>query len=466
MQSLGIPFAQAPVKDLRFLPPQPLTAPSKDPINATTPPLACAQYVSPSPSVYILDAPEFEINVPVSEDCLTLTVWTPSPEKCAQESSGLPVFIWIYGGGFQNGGTEVPYQIPLQWIQRSQDHIVVSLQYRLGIFGYPNAQGLKDQNPGLLDQRAAIEWVKENIAAFGGDPERMVTWGQSAGAFSVDFMAFSYASDPIVKGQICDSGSALVPSYHEAAGTHSNFSYVAQSVGCPSIITGAAPDVELQCMQNIASETLLSFIEGYSLNGTQPSLSFNPVSDNVTVFSNYTDRYALGPGKGVASIPAIFGTNADEGRSLVTYPSPPMNPPNITAANQTTLTTFLCPAAQSTTLRETAGLKTYRYYYLGNFTDVSPRDWLGPYHSSELPQIFGTRGEYRGPASAYEVEVSERMQDLWVAFASDPQVAQGWIEASTGNLNVFAEGSPEGRRAVSTGSIEQVEEACVAAGLL
>lgn len=116
----------------------------------------------------------------------------------------------------------------------------MSIQYRLNIFGYPNAAGLNASNPGLLDQRMAIEWIQKNIAAFGGDPERTVVWGQSAGAFSADHITFAYPSDPIVKGQICDSGSASLLALQGSSSTvnpHTNFSFVASQVcsGVPPI---------------------------------------------------------------------------------------------------------------------------------------------------------------------------------------------------------------------------------------
>ena len=143
-------------------------------------------------SLYVREILEFNLQGlnrtgDVSEDCLTISVWTPSdaqdedcrwgghhrgpPMKHENEGKGdrLPVLIFFYGGGFSTGGEDVPYQIPAQWVNRTPDHLVVSFNYRLNIFGYPNAAGLDQQNFGLLDQRAAVEWCKKNIAAFGGD---------------------------------------------------------------------------------------------------------------------------------------------------------------------------------------------------------------------------------------------------------------------------------------------------------
>lgn len=352
----------------------------------------------------------------------------------------------------------MPYQLPPPWIQQSPTHLVVSLQYRLNIFGYPNAAGLNTSNPGLLDQRAALEWLRDNIAAFGGNPDQIVTWGQSAGAFSVDFINFAHPTDPIVKGQICDSGTALQLSTSVG---YSNFSFVADAFGCPSVSKGATAADELACMRTIPFQDIENFLKNYSDAGTQPNLSFNPVPDNKTVFPDYAERYALGPGVGVSSIPSIYGTNRDEGNSLIPYPNPPTNPPDQSAAEQVTLSTFLCPAVDSAQLRKQAGLKTYRYYYEGNFTDISPRYWMGAYHSSELPLVFGTRGQFRGPATAFEEEVSKAMQDLWVAFAQNPETATGWVEAGdTGEVTVFAKGSPADGTAVTTVAAGDIDGGC------
>lgn len=180
-QFLGIPFAQSPLGDLRFAPPQPLSQPDAQ-IQATELPPSCLQYQSTSPDSFgKQDVPQFFINAAlstknedISEDCLTLSVWTPTVSNL-EDGELLPVFIFSTGGGFGVGGQAVPYQIPTQWVNRSPDHIVVTINYRLGIFGFPNAPGLEQQNLAYLDHRAVAEWVRDNIAAFGGDPSHIVS---------------------------------------------------------------------------------------------------------------------------------------------------------------------------------------------------------------------------------------------------------------------------------------------------
>jgi acetylcholinesterase len=176
-QFLGIPWAEPPVGRLRWKPPVPNT--NLGTFKATGQSPACPQYVSRIQNVYNTDVPQFNINPDEwSEDCLTLNIWAPYFAGNNSDGEPLPVIVWIYGGGFNNGGGNIAYQIPTNWIQRSQEHIVVGINYRVNIFGFPNSAALPltEQNLGLLDQRAALEWVRSNIAAFGGDPSRITIW--------------------------------------------------------------------------------------------------------------------------------------------------------------------------------------------------------------------------------------------------------------------------------------------------
>lgn len=125
---LGIPYAAPPLGSLRWEPPQPYAPTTAAAINATAIPPSCWQYISKHPGILRTDAPQFMIgNAGMSEDCLTMSVWAPAGAvgAAADGSAGLPVLIWFYGGGFATGGTDVPYQNPARWIERSQEHIVV-----------------------------------------------------------------------------------------------------------------------------------------------------------------------------------------------------------------------------------------------------------------------------------------------------------------------------------------------------
>lgn len=312
-QFLGIPYAQPPVGDLRWKAPQALSQPDAQ-IQATELPPSCSQFLSTlGNSLYTRDVLEFNLQGlnrtgSTSEDCLTASVWTPTSQGHGRrwwggghkKHEGLPVLMYIYGGGFSTGGEDVPYQIPTQWVNRSPNHIVVSFNYRLNVFGFPGAKGLEDQNLGLLDQRAAVEWVYQNIAAFGGNPERMIIFGQSAGAASVDYYNYAYAEDPIVKGLVMESGTALIPQGNDATG--SNFSFVASNVGCGGLASNA--DAELACMRKVPAKTIEDFVAKYSDSGGSPGLSFGPIPDGKSVFADYKQRALDGKqAKIVSSIP-------------------------------------------------------------------------------------------------------------------------------------------------------------------
>ncbi|KAF9881528.1 carboxylesterase [Colletotrichum karsti] len=436
-QFLGIRYAKPAVRKLRFAPPERYT--SNEPFVANKTPDACPQFISSMRTIINEAVTEYNNFAPISEDCLSLSVWAPNDMK---KGDKLPVFIWIHGGGLQTGSSSVPLQQPPAWIQRSKGHIVVAIQYRLNIFGFPNAAGLKQSNLGFMDQRMGIEWVRDNIEAFGGDLNRLVLWGQSSGAASTDVQNFAFPKDPIVKAFIQNSGNVLIPPATGLAisdPAHSNFSFVARELGCPPV-----PEAELACMRTQSTKRIVDFLANYTDSMKQPALDFLATTDGKWVFSNYTERYAKGL---FSDRPAIFGSNLREGNIMVPFPKDPIHMGvNDTLSEKLTLALFQCPAAHSAGFRAAAKRKTYRYIYSGNFTDISPYFWSGAYHMTELPQIFGTRGEFNAAASEYEVKTSDGMQDLWLGFAQnlDDPTKAGWQEASGGKMLMLgAPGGPD-----------------------
>jgi acetylcholinesterase len=183
-----------------------------------------------------------------SEDCLTLNIWAPH-----KQFKLMPVFVWFFGGGFTQGGTSSRFFNPQSWVQRTREHIVVTVNFRSNIFGFPNAAALEDQNLGLLDQRLALEWVRDNIANFGGDPSKIVDWGESAGAIAVDYLNLAYSDDPIVSGSIMESGTALFdPTSNRLTSDtfHNNFTTVARAFNC------TMPTSQIDCLRNISWQSI------------------------------------------------------------------------------------------------------------------------------------------------------------------------------------------------------------------
>ncbi len=183
----GIPYAAPPVGPLRWKPPQP--APSWTGIRKTV------GYPPRAMQGHIYDDMVFYDNGP-SEDCLYLNLWMPEHHSAAK----LPVMVWIHGGGFIAGSSSEPRQDGGNLSKKGV--LVVSLTYRLGIFGFLALPELTREskhhasgNYGLLDQIAALRWVKKNIATFGGDPDNVTIFGESAGSFSVSALMASAACE-------------------------------------------------------------------------------------------------------------------------------------------------------------------------------------------------------------------------------------------------------------------------------
>ncbi len=198
---LGVPYAAPPIGNLRWKPPQP-AAKWLGTRNATAFGNRCMQ-----PAIYsdmIFRDPGG------SEDCLTLNIWTPAKKK----SEKLPVMVWIYGGGYLAGGTSEPRQDGLNLSRNGV--VVVSMNYRLGIFGFFVHHELAAENEhhasgnyGLMDQAAALAWVKKNIQQFGGDPKNVTLFGESAGSFSVSAQMASPTAQGLFAKAIGESGGAF-----------------------------------------------------------------------------------------------------------------------------------------------------------------------------------------------------------------------------------------------------------------
>ena len=198
----GLPFAQPPVGDLRWREPQPVKN-WKGVRNADQFGPSCMQRLSPGADYWLRGKG-------MSEDCLYLNVWTPAKSGRAK----LPVLVYIFGGGFQNGDGSEPRYDGENMARKGI--VAVSLNYRTNVFGFFAHPELTKESPhhasgnyGLLDQVAALQWVQKNIAAFGGDPKRVTIAGESAGSISVSALMASPLSRNLMAGAIGESGAAI-----------------------------------------------------------------------------------------------------------------------------------------------------------------------------------------------------------------------------------------------------------------
>jgi len=194
----GVPFASPPIGSLRFKAPMP-PAVRSEVLDATAPAAICPQL--PSRLSVVLG----EQGGRHDEDCLQLTIWSPLPVTKRR-----PVVVWIHGGAFGSGGGALPWYDGTK-LARENDIVVVALNYRLGALGFLCRPGLVDGNMGLLDQIRALEWLKENVASFGGDPEQITVMGQSAGGISIACMLALPAARALFRRAICFSGGLGLP---------------------------------------------------------------------------------------------------------------------------------------------------------------------------------------------------------------------------------------------------------------
>ena len=333
------------------------------------------------------------------------------PGICQVKSK--PVLLWIHGGRFSIPGTHSLFYQG-QYLADVEDVVVVTINQRVNIFGYPGAPG-QVQNVGLLDQRMAIEWVRDNIKGFGGDPRRITIFGQSAGGTSVDYYSYAWKKDPIVAGLISHSGTAL-SFYPNTPDMSASYWYAASTLlGC-----GSSGDV-MHCMRSKNTTEILQAIAKVPMAATkvlyQPN--FHPTVDNKTVLADYSSLSANGS---FAKIPYLAGNTDYEAGYYKT--SAWASNRTLTAARWDlfNLAGFTCPTGTETKNRVKFGVPTWRYRYFGDWPNLQLYPGSRAYHGSDLTMVFGTAKDVSGiPNTAAENEVSRYMMKAWAAFARDPE---------------------------------------------
>ncbi|EMC95199.1 hypothetical protein BAUCODRAFT_530646 [Baudoinia panamericana UAMH 10762] len=319
----GVPFAQPPTGTLRLKPPQTIAVPYET-ITATGTPTACPQFYFQANTTDIpdgvvgtlLDSPGVQAATVSGEDCLTLNVQRPSGTAA---NAGLPVVFWIYGGGFEFGSTQSYDATNL--IQRSvslgKPIVYVAVNYRLGGFGFLAGSDLASEgstNLGLRDQRLGLEWVAENIAAFGGDPTKVTIWGESAGAISVFDQTIinggdnTYKGKALFRGAIMDSGSVTPADPVTAPQAQAVYNSVVQAAGCSGSSERLACLRALPYEQYLAAANSVPAIFGYRA----VDLAYLPRPDPGNSFLSLSPDIALNNGA-YAKVPIINGDQQDEG---------------------------------------------------------------------------------------------------------------------------------------------------------
>ncbi|WAO96896.1 Carboxylic ester hydrolase [Fusarium falciforme] len=289
----GIPFAEPPVGDLRFRHPKPFDSNFRE-LDATQRPPACIQGDGTTGS----------------EDCLKLIVIRPTNRP----SDKLPVLVFIHGGAFAGGEAEQGNDgtpVVKKSIELGKPFILVSIQYRLGAFGFlPGKQLAGNTNLGLRDQRLALQWVHDNIAAFGGDPDKVTLWGFSAGAMSAfDHTIINNGNiNGLFRGIILSSGSMIPALSYDSPKAQEVYDTVASRAGC-----GQSSN-SLECLRKVDAKKLQA--AGYSLNMEFRYLGGNtpyfPRPDSSDSFYSTSADVAVATGK-YGKVPVLSGNVEDEG---------------------------------------------------------------------------------------------------------------------------------------------------------
>ncbi|KAF7299743.1 Carboxylic ester hydrolase [Mycena chlorophos] len=421
MSFKGVRFGQPPV---RWEPPVAFTSTSVQ--NASTLPPACVQQFNGA--LASLDQKIFNnpSDPPAeSEDCLFLNVWAPSPA-----GQGLPVVLWIYGGGLSFGTGSIPMYDGTYFAQ-NQSVILVSFNYRTNVFGFPGSPdlALAENNLGFLDQELAMQWVQQNIAQFGGDPSKVTLMGQSAGALS--------------------TSAAYVRHGPGTAPFRAAIMFSGPQVSQPSDTDFSTFNSFASALKKVPAADIRTYLDSI------PEL-FRPVVDNVTFFTDPLERIRTGQTSGV---PFIVGNMQDDGTlfsinvtSLSAFLSATTNGmlnaadvspvqalyPGLNNTQVIVEATkdfrFLCPAQLWTAAAVEAGISdVYRYSYGAVFADDQPFPNAGAWHSSELPEVFGTYDS--ATATAAESTLSNTMQTIISNFIKDPTTspATNWAKYVPGS---------------------------------
>jgi len=422
----GIPFAAPPIGALRWKAPQPVK-PWTGVKQASAYGLACMQ--DPAfPKIF--GAPPT-----LSEDCLYLNVWTPAKSA----SDALPVMVWIYGGGFVGGQTSVPLYDGARLAEKGV--VLVSVAYRLGPFGYlahpelTRESGKGSGNYGLQDMIAGLQWVKANIAKFGGDPSRVTIFGESAGGIAVSMLAASPAAKGLFHRAISESGGNFAPPrLASEGGQNAPTLKVAEASGAEFLSKLKVGDIK--AAREVPAEKLQLAVGPGLQNG------FWPVFDGDVLPADQYELYRAGR---FNDTPVLIGTNSDEG---ALFAQPGMNAtrfesliregygkqsgavlaayPHATEADATKAgkdimrdSLFAWPTWAWAMLQSEKGKGHAYVYYFDHRTPQSP---TGANHGSEIAFVFrnlvgaGPVG-LSGPARPEDNAMSELMSSYWVNFA-------------------------------------------------
>jgi para-nitrobenzyl esterase len=435
----GIPYAEPPVGDLRWREPKP-------PAKWSTV-RDCFQFgnvcVQRNDSL-INSIPQLKLSAPMSEDCLYLNVWGPAKETTAK----LPVLFWIHGGGYTTGAASQPLYDGEALARKGV--VLVTINYRLGPLGFLAHPALTKEsehhasgNYGLLDQIEALRWVKRNIAAFGGDPNRVTIFGESAGGGSVICLMSSPLARGLFHAAIAESPGGLeLPRLQQVTSERAS----GEQLG-GTVITkcGLAPDTDASAMRKLDAKVLIKNATGYApATGANDRLGatvayLGPLVDGYCITDTPNAIFTAGK---ESPVPLMIGHTRDEEtlflpsdavpKTIADYQRkindtfgaqsaaiiddyPVKDTKEIRNATVRLLTDmkWASPVRHAARLHSTKGNPTYRYV----FSRGSKQPFLaalGAHHGCELAYVFGVQS----PDDPEAKKVIDLVQGYWVNFAA------------------------------------------------
>jgi para-nitrobenzyl esterase len=428
---LGVPYAAPPVGERRWAAPQAaLPWSGRRAAKAQGP--GCMQAITPDG--FGPWTREYVAPPPVSEDCLTLDIWAPAHH----DAGPLPVMLWIHGGAFVSGSNAVPIYDGTELAR--QGIMVVSINYRLGVFGFSAFRDLAGEpgggaNFGLQDMIAALGWTQRNIAAFGGDPERVTIAGQSAGGMAVQMLLLSPQAEGLFARAIVQSGIVETPLPDRTE---------ADRRGADLLARAGLPDTA--ALRRLPADRVMALLDAGPLAGAG-DVGGLPLLGPVVDGSILPDQIeALEAAGGRQAIPVIAGLNADEGVLNPAYFR--TTPAEVRArashmVGEADADTLLAGAPlDSEAAARAAGQRLTRLYGLASlidwagahrgpvftyyYTHPEPgpgKDMFGAFHSAEIPYVFNSlKASPDRPFDDRAPLIAGRMSRLWANFvkSGDP----------------------------------------------
>jgi len=400
----GIPYAAPPIGELRWKEPQPVV--KWDSVRL------CDRFGHPGyqavhyPGFYASEW-GYGDEAPYSEDCLYLNVWT---KAAGQTDKKLPVALWIHGGGYREGWGSEPEFDGQEWA--AKDVVLVSINYRLGIFGFMTYPGLSEESPnhvsgnyGILDQIQSLKWIRQNIAQFGGDPDNVTIFGQSAGAGSVRTLCESpLARGLFHKAVIMSGGGINVPAKEgeeakPATPTNRFFTYnptLAESEAETKKVMDWAGLTDLEKLRRASTEIMYTVGQLYNMvTKSDVFLMQRPIVDGYVSKQTFDEATRDG---NIADIPYMIGYTLNDMGSMA---------PGI---------------AEFCKVRQQQGNTAWAYEFArplpddGKHPEITDR-LKGAFHSSDLWFVFKSLKHCWRPWTQGDWDLSEKMLTAWTNFA-------------------------------------------------